>query len=125
MKLLHRPLVADAMMSDHCGDPADLSLEPKELIRLRKLNDFVPENDSQTKRYKQEHQLNSMDVDASTANSILRTTESLSNPDEILLQMVQSGSHTYAEVVEFCINSKIPLSRMFRLDLMSQVNKPS
>ena len=39
-------------------------------------------------------------------------------PDEILTQMVQSGCYSQEEVVNFCISSGIPLSRMLRLDLM-------
>jgi len=40
------------------------------------------------------------------------------NPDDILVSMVQSGNHTHDEVVQFCLQSGIPLSRMLRLDLM-------
>lgn len=40
------------------------------------------------------------------------------NPDDILVAMVQSGNHTHDEVVQFCLQSGIPLSRMLRLDLM-------
>lgn len=37
-------------------------------------------------------------------------------------QMIrQSGVRTYAEVVEFCRATGIPLSRMLRLDLMRQL----
>jgi hypothetical protein len=119
------PFTVRATMSAFGGEPEDLSLEPKQSIRLRKLDVVDPANDSQMKRNKQEHHMNYMDVDANPATISTVRTESLPNPDEILVQMVTSGSHTRAEVVEFCINSKIPLSRMFRLDLMSQVSKPS
>ena len=44
------------------------------------------------------------------------------SPDEILIQMVQSGCHSHEDVVKFCISSGIPLSRMLRLDLMRSSN---
>ena len=45
------------------------------------------------------------------------------NPDDILVAMVQSGNHTHDEVVQFCLQSGIPLSRMLRLDLMRLSDK--
>jgi len=42
----------------------------------------------------------------------------MNHADQILVQMVQSGNYSYDQVVQFCIQSGIPLSRMLRLDLM-------
>lgn len=42
----------------------------------------------------------------------------MNSADQILVQMVQSGNYSYDQVVQFCIQSGIPLSRMLRLDLM-------
>ena len=42
--------------------------------------------------------------------------------DEILVQMIQSGSYSREQVVDFCIETGIPLSRMLRLDLMRLSN---
>ena len=54
-------------------------------------------------------------VGNATATSVAIATLS---PDEILIQMVQSGCYSQEAVVHFCISSGIPLSRMLRLDLM-------
>lgn len=65
------------------------------------------------------------DVDTSTGSgdnkNALSITTTLS-PDEILIQMVQSGCYSQEDVVNFCISSGIPLSRMLRLDLMRLSN---
>jgi hypothetical protein len=42
--------------------------------------------------------------------------------DDILVQMVKSGCYSHEQVVEFCISSGIPLSRMLRLDLMRLIS---
>ena len=61
------------------------------------------------------------DVDASgKANK--NTTLTTISPDEILIQMVQSGCYSQDDVVNFCISTGIPLSRMLRLDLMRLSN---
>lgn len=46
----------------------------------------------------------------------------VSSPDDILVQMVQSNQYSHDEVVQFCIQSGIPISRMLRLDLMRLKN---
>lgn len=56
-----------------------------------------------------------VEIDTSTLVTTL-------SPDEILIQMVQSGCYSQEEVVNFCISSGIPLSRMLRLDLMRLSN---
>lgn len=38
--------------------------------------------------------------------------------DDVLTQMVLSGGCSHDQVVQFCVSSGIPLSRMLRLDLM-------
>ncbi|EEC50304.1 predicted protein [Phaeodactylum tricornutum CCAP 1055/1] len=59
--------------------------------------------------------VNLMDVDAS--HSIPKLP--LPSEDEILVQMIErSGASSYSEIVNFCRSAGIPLSRMFRLDLM-------
>jgi myosin-crossreactive antigen len=42
--------------------------------------------------------------------------------DDILVQMVQSGCYSHGQVVDFCIEAGIPISRMLRLDLMRLSN---
>lgn len=39
-------------------------------------------------------------------------------PDKILTEMIESGRYTQDQVIQYCIESGVPLSRMFRLDLM-------
>jgi hypothetical protein len=63
----------------------------------------------------------SMDIpmaDHCTNTSTGSTSITTLSPDEILIQMVQSGCYSQEEVVNFCISSGVPLSRMLRLDLM-------
>jgi len=73
------------------------------------------------KRVKHQQQMAStmdaMDVSDDDPNNNARPKQ---NPDEILVQMVQTGNYSYDQVVQFCISSNIPLSRMLRLDLMRQ-----
>lgn len=38
--------------------------------------------------------------------------------DTILQEMVTAGNYTQDEIIQFCIDSGIPLSRMLELDLM-------
>ena len=62
-----------------------------------------------------------MDVDVTTTTtttSIPYYRSNVGNSDETLIQMVQSGQYSHDQVVQFCIQSGIPLSRMLRLDLM-------
>jgi hypothetical protein len=42
--------------------------------------------------------------------------------DEILVQMVQSACYSQEDVVNFCITTGIPISRMLRLDLIRVCN---
>lgn len=58
------------------------------------------------------------DETMSIENELLSSSTLLS-PDDILIQMIkQSGAKSYDEIVQFCLSSGIPLSRMLRLDLM-------
>jgi hypothetical protein len=47
-----------------------------------------------------------------------------SAPDNILIDMIQSGQYSRTQVVQFCLSAGIPLSRMLRLDLMRLNNRP-
>ncbi|GAX15470.1 hypothetical protein FisN_8Lh229 [Fistulifera solaris] len=59
---------------------------------------------------------NTMEVE-----TFLPVSESLLSQDEVLIEMIQqSGAQSYADIVNFCVKTGIPLSRMFRLDLMRQ-----
>jgi hypothetical protein len=74
------------------------------------------------------------------STSVEADTATSNDPDEILVQMIQqfANSHpdqgglsspgeglSYAQVVEFCRSSGIPLSRMLRLDLLGLCNPQS
>jgi hypothetical protein len=47
-----------------------------------------------------------------------------SAPDDILIDMIQSGQYSHTQVVQFCLSAGIPLSRMLRLDLMRLNSRP-
>jgi hypothetical protein len=47
-----------------------------------------------------------------------------SAPDDVLIDMIQSGQYSRTQVVQFCLSAGIPLSRMLRLDLMRLNNRP-
>jgi hypothetical protein len=47
-----------------------------------------------------------------------------SSPDDVLIDMIQSGQYSRTQVVQFCLSAGIPLSRMLRLDLMRLNNRP-
>jgi hypothetical protein len=64
-----------------------------------------------------------MDDEGTSRDDKYATITTLS-PDEILIQMVQSGCYSQDDVVNFCMSSGIPLSRMLRLDLMRLSNNP-
>lgn len=68
-----------------------------------------------------------MDVCGSSADSFNNNgkppTQKQMNPDDILLEMIRSGNYSKEQVVEFCIQVDIPLSRMLRLDLMRETSK--
>ena len=66
-----------------------------------------------------------MQVDASINTQQAQHTSTvvpIANADDVLIQMVLSGGCSHDQVVQFCIASGIPLSRMLRLDLM-RLNK--
>jgi hypothetical protein len=64
-----------------------------------------------------------------TTNTIITTTplpiikHNLQSQDEILIEMIQnSNAKTYNDIVQFCLSSGIPMSRMLRLDLIRLVD---
>jgi hypothetical protein len=63
-----------------------------------------------------------MDEAAPTTNpgrsSIGTTAAAPRQRDTILQEMVTAGNYTQDEIIQFCIDSGIPLSRMLELDLM-------
>jgi len=91
---------------------------PNNAQRRRKLEtEMYPVEDSNKKIRQHEASGNddgSMEVDS----NLPAAAATKSNPDEILVQMVQDGAHSQVEVIDFCILSGIPLSRALRLDLL-------
>jgi hypothetical protein len=56
---------------------------------------------------------------STTASSTTGTTAAAPcQRDTILQEMVTAGNYTQDEIIQFCIDSGIPLSRMLELDLM-------
>ncbi|GAX19008.1 hypothetical protein FisN_8Hh229 [Fistulifera solaris] len=67
------------------------------------------------KRRRDASRNNAMEVETPLSES------SLLSQDDVLIEMIQqSGAQSYSEIVNFCVETGIPLSRMFRLDLMRQ-----
>jgi len=88
----------------HLDDKQNHSVgEPNKRIRQQEGNDDGADD--------------AMDVDMTPIKPPPPAT-AFTNPDDILVAMVQSGNHTHDEVVQFCLQSGIPLSRMLRLDLI-------
>lgn len=48
----------------------------------------------------------------------MQPADTTGKPDKILKEMVAAGNYRQDEIVQFCLDSGIPLSRMFELDLM-------
>ncbi|KAL7559723.1 hypothetical protein ACA910_003308 [Epithemia clementina (nom. ined.)] len=102
--------------------------------QIRKFSSVQDENSSEAflKRLRQEGRLTPLsESDASSTSSspieydmhCLPSVKTPS-PDEVLTQMiVQSGAKSYSEVVNFCMSTGIPISRMLRLDLMRQLSQ--
>ena len=106
------------------------------LKRNRFPNDIVvEENDNTLKRFCATHSNDTENDEEMTTLNIRPQTGSLNDvnisagcctnqndampsADEILVQMVQNGCYTHEQVVDFCISSGIPLSRMLRMDLL-------
>jgi hypothetical protein len=72
-----------------------------------------------TKRVKHQPSATSSTADMQIETLINQHNSTVTpSADDILVQMVQCGDYSHDQVVQFCISSGIPLSRMLRLDLM-------
>ena len=96
-------------------DASSLANTPKRQCLDNTTKEKCEDDRSEDKKYRMDTSMDEIPVVTNEFSCAPMTTLS---PDEILIQMVQSGCYTQEEVVNFCISSGIPLSRMLRLDLM-------
>jgi hypothetical protein len=59
-----------------------------------------------------------------TTTAVPTTIVNLPSQDQILIDMIQhSGATSYSDIVQFCLSTGIPMSRMLQLDLMRIIDK--
>lgn len=77
---------------------------------------MIPEQDNDGRKKRVKHEAHDANESLMQVEPILPPTRS--NPDDILIEMMQCGNYNQHQIVSFCRQSGIPLSRMLKLDLM-------